>query len=218
MYIPDMAAHQKAKEKLSITTEQAVRLELADAIASFEKTFPLLFDSLDYLLRQKPLFDPDPRYRQAYDEYDVVFCNTCCQTSIEPEIGDCEGCGKDVCPHCCGITYGWHELCRRECDGEVNPILDRLAFALGLQQPVDLLLYCPSCGNQHIDAPDAARGWVNPPHRSHECQFCNGPNGKPFVWRPSDRHTNGIAAIKTKGKLDGDLRPKLTIVSSERSK
>lgn len=208
MYIPDKNVYMKVREHAqNPKTSIKDRLEIVDALSAFEIEHPLLFDNLDYLLRKKPLSDPDPRYRSNY-EYDVVFCKTCCQTSIEPEINDCGECGKDVCPHCCGASYGMHELCRRLCDGEINPILDRLAFALALERPVDMLLYCPNCGNQHIDEPDPKRGWLNPPHTSHECQFCDQSNGEPFVWRPSDRYTNGVAKINTSGKVDCDPRPK----------
>lgn len=76
--------------------------------------------------------------------------------------------------------------------------------------PVDLKLFCPNCGAQHIDEPQPEKGWTNPPHRSHECQFCTGADGKPFTWRPSDDYTNGVREIKTKGKRDSDPMPRLT--------
>jgi hypothetical protein len=71
-------------------------------------------------------------------------------------------------------------------------------------QPVDMLLHCPNCGKQHIDAPDTnydphyegALIWDNPPHRSHLCHYCG------CIWRPADVATNGVAEIKTKGKAD----------------
>ena len=81
------------------------------------------------------------------------------------------------------------------------------------QKPIDMVLYCPKCHEQHIDAPepsitagDAAMfggdwpdRWTNPPHRSHLCHGCG------HVWRPADVPTNGVAAIKTKGKNDSPL-------------
>ena len=63
------------------------------------------------------------------------------------------------------------------------------------QEPVDMLLYCPSCGTQHIDAAEGA-DWANPPHRSHLCHGCG------HVWRPADVPTNGVAKIKTSGAKD----------------
>lgn len=60
--------------------------------------------------------------------------------------------------------------------------------------PVDMVLYCPECGLQHIDEP--GEHWTNPPHRSHLCHRCG------HTWRPADVPTNGVAAIKTKGRKD----------------
>lgn len=77
---------------------------------------------------------------------------------------------------------------------------------------VDMILFCPQCGMQHIDEPEDERienvraggevvdsvivGWTNPPHRTHQCQRCR------HQWRPSDTHTNGVAEISSKGVLD----------------
>jgi len=63
------------------------------------------------------------------------------------------------------------------------------------QEPVDMLLYCPACGMQHIDAAEGA-DWTNPPHRSHLCHSCK------HVWRPADVPTNGVARVKTSGAKD----------------
>lgn len=69
--------------------------------------------------------------------------------------------------------------------------------------PVNMILHCPACGMQHIDAPerdphDIEQGllWANPPHRSHLCHGCG------HIWRPADVPTNGVAAITTTGKAD----------------
>jgi hypothetical protein len=73
----------------------------------------------------------------------------------------------------------------------LNEIVDRL-----MEIVVDVVLYCPSCGRQHIDKPDPTQGWMNPPHKSHLCLHCN------HIWRPSDWCTNGVEAIQTKGEAD----------------
>ena len=74
--------------------------------------------------------------------------------------------------------------------------------------PLKLILHCPECGLQHIDAPGASTRWANndhppatttwtnPPHRSHLCHDCG------HIWRPADIPTEGVAAIKTRGKAD----------------
>lgn len=77
--------------------------------------------------------------------------------------------------------------------------------------PIDMVLYCPKCGEQHIDAPEPrsvtlnrvrdshSPAWTNPPHKSHLCHHCG------HQWRPADVPTNGVAATKTKGKNDSPL-------------
>lgn len=95
-------------------------------------------------------------------------------------------------------------------------------FGLLVPEPIDMVLHCPACGKQHIDAPEPARyatasntesvrkgfemggyelnpnRWDNPPHRSHMCLGCG------HTWRPADVPTNGVAAVKTKGKRDDE--------------
>lgn len=68
------------------------------------------------------------------------------------------------------------------------------SWVVTVPPPIDMVLYCPSCGLQHIDK--ACDGWGNPPHRSHLCHGCN------HVWRPADVPTNGVAAVRTVGKVD----------------
>lgn len=75
----------------------------------------------------------------------------------------------------------------------------------GQPEPIDMLLFCPKCGVQHVDAPEKASeghpvlyadAWTNSPHRSHLCHACG------TIWRPADVPTNGVAAIQTSGKAD----------------
>ncbi len=86
---------------------------------------------LSYLTRTKGLENPDPDYPTAGRSFDVAHCGTCDQTDIEPEIQKCDDCGLDVCPHCCGTVYGYHETCRRRVDGEIDPLIERSAFKRG---------------------------------------------------------------------------------------
>lgn len=79
-------------------------------------------------------------------------------------------------------------------------LMPRLESVLHYPYPVDMVLYCPECFEQHIDRPQPEKGWDNPPHRSHECQICE------HVWRPADIPTNGVESIKTKGRRDGFIR------------
>lgn len=64
---------------------------------------------------------------------------------------------------------------------------------------IDMVLHCPVCGLQHIDAPEPANGWTNPPHKSHLCHGCK------HIWRPADVPTNGVETIKTRGDKDSPL-------------
>jgi predicted RNA-binding Zn-ribbon protein involved in translation (DUF1610 family) len=78
--------------------------------------------------------------------------------------------------------------------------------------PIPMILFCPACGNQHIDReeehnphcavhlvtplPCTCGRWTNPPHRSHLCAGCG------HIWRPSDVRTAGVAEIATQGSHD----------------
>jgi hypothetical protein len=61
---------------------------------------------------------------------------------------------------------------------------------------IPMLLFCPRCGAQHVDAPDKAKGWENPPHRSHLCDSCG------IIWRPADVPTTGVAEIASLSERD----------------
>lgn len=104
---------------------------------------------------------------------------------------------------------------------EILPILNKW---MGESAPINLLLFCPSCGEQHVDAARPGvcetcgaaesecvcanfKAWLNPPHKSHRCNFCN------HVWRPADVPTNGVAAIESRGSRDGSAAPRLTLVA-----
>lgn len=72
--------------------------------------------------------------------------------------------------------------------GPGSTILDRV------MSPIPMILHCPACLSQHIDAPDG--DWTNPPHRSHLCARCG------HIWRPADVPTEGVQAIVTIGAND----------------
>jgi hypothetical protein len=91
-----------------------------------------------------------------------------------------------------------HNVLVPECFGSAKSIRTLTV----VQTAVDMLLYCPNCGEQHIDEPQPEKNWTNPPHRSHECQDCG------HIWRPCDLPTNGVAKILTQGQRDGFAKPK----------
>lgn len=85
------------------------------------------------------------------------------------------------------------------------------AFALGMEcpkapaepAPIDVVLFCPVCKEQHIDAAEVLKhsgeigpAWTNPPHKSHLCHHCGA------IWRPADVPTNGVRRAKTRGAKD----------------
>lgn len=96
-------------------------------------------------------------------------------------------------------------------------LITRLADRLSLTSdggdgadPIPMILHCPACGLQHVDAPDEAdineispreQRWDNPPHRSHLCHGCG------HIWRPADVPTEGVAKIKTRGTADSPATP-----------
>jgi len=76
--------------------------------------------------------------------------------------------------------------------------------------PIDMVLFCPACGTQHIDAAESHEAdenepqrpgglWNNPPHKTHLCHSCG------HKWRPADVPTNGVAAVKTRGANDNPI-------------
>lgn len=79
--------------------------------------------------------------------------------------------------------------------------------------PLRMVLHCPACGLQHIDAPtpptyrqggegltyQTRPAWTNPPHRSHLCAGCG------IVWRPASFPTTGVQATQTRGADDSAI-------------
>jgi hypothetical protein len=65
---------------------------------------------------------------------------------------------------------------------------------MGGLNPIPMVLHCPRCGLQHVDAP--SEGWDNPPHRSHLCHGCG------CIWRPADVPTCGVRELVTAGSAD----------------
>jgi hypothetical protein len=66
----------------------------------------------------------------------------------------------------------------------------------GPSAPIPMVLFCPACGTQHIDAPEPESGWENPPHKSHLCHACQ------TIWRPADVATAGVPYTQTIGEHD----------------
>jgi hypothetical protein len=99
----------------------------------------------------------------------------------------------------------------------IDPDSDCLEIHPRFAAPVDMVLFCPRCGTQHVDAPEDVdlfrstmlqigglreanpKPWTNPPHKSHLCHTCG------CIWRPADVPTNGVQALKTRGANDSAM-------------
>lgn len=88
-----------------------------------------------------------------------------------------------------------------------------------LTAPIPMVLFCPACGEQHIDKDDPCPdegcphygtqhshpdSWLNPPHRSHLCHGCG------HIWRPADVATVGVVKTETSGKADSPFVTPIT--------
>lgn len=99
-----------------------------------------------------------------------------------------------------GMYYGEHGELVEEVDRLTSEVVELRAWVADAgreaMRPIPMVLHCPACRGQHIDAPEPEKGWTNPPHRSHLCAFCG------TVWRPCDALTTGVESLKTRGKAD----------------
>jgi len=59
---------------------------------------------------------------------------------------------------------------------------DATARAAQCERPIPMLLWCPECGERHIDVDEFA----TKPHHTHACQGCG------MVWRPAIVPTVGV--------------------------
>jgi hypothetical protein len=85
------------------------------------------------------------------------------------------------------LTEAQKEIVDTHC-GTIHKPLQDVLFTV-LTTPIKMLLFCPRCMTQHIDAPEPATGWTNPPHRIHKCGSCG------LLWRPCDSYTTGVEAL-----------------------
>lgn len=61
-------------------------------------------------------------------------------------------------------------------------------------EPIPMLLWCPACGERHVDAGEFA----TKPHHTHACQGCG------MVWRPAIVPTVGVRFLPG-FKNDGEV-------------
>lgn len=74
-----------------------------------------------------------------------------------------------------------------------------LAAALATREEdaeiVTLSLWCPDCGQPHVDEGE----WETRPHKTHQCQACG------HEWRPFDYPTVGVPHIATHARQDWNV-------------
>lgn len=89
------------------------------------------------------------------------------------------------------LTWRAREGKSTETVQEMSAALSRLFETLveKCEVPINMVLHCPNCHVQHVDAPDEGLGWKNPPHRTHQCGQCGA------LWRPSHACTNGVQEL-----------------------
>ena len=61
-------------------------------------------------------------------------------------------------------------------------LIEHIAERMKVGDPVPMLLWCPSCGDRHIDVGEFA----TKVHHTHACQSCG------MVWRPAVVPTVGV--------------------------
>ena len=72
--------------------------------------------------------------------------------------------------------------------------LERQLAEIG-ETPIEMLLWCPQCGERHIDVGEFAKK----KHHTHACQHCG------MVWRPCVSPTFGVQFLP--GFKDGGPSP-----------
>lgn len=127
------------------------------------------------------------------------------QATPEPDVAHLVASIKDDAKHAAYMAEIDNTDARDNYLHKLALSLDDLASRVHQQatpEPIPMVLHCPNCGRQHIDAPEEhwnrefLYSWENPPHRSHLCHGCN------TIWRPADVPTTGVHAVSTKGKAD----------------
>lgn len=103
-----------------------------------------------------------------------------------------------IAAQCDSSSAAGHDPMQAEyCDYKEHKIARAaLGAPEGQSPPIPMVLHCPKCGLQHVDAPEPEVGWTNPPHKSHLCHGCR------TVWRPAAVPTNGVLSVEPRGERD----------------
>lgn len=119
------------------------------------------------------------------------------------------------------VRVSWEERCKQLGEAATSYCMELREAEQQVEQlradrdkPIDMMLWCPKCGFQHVDAAEGE--WTNPPHKSHLCHNCT------HIWRPAEVFTNGVQdvsrgtndspkAVNTYLQLGSDLKQQLSV-------
>lgn len=85
------------------------------------------------------------------------------------------------------------DLCTRDLTvEELNLLVMQLTEQVKqLEQPIPMVLYCPTCLLQHVDEGE----WETRLHRRHMCVNNRLGEGCGRIWKPSNLHTVGVEEL-----------------------
>ncbi|MBJ9669008.1 hypothetical protein I5693_15780 [Burkholderia cenocepacia] len=182
--------------------------------------------------------DGEPHWTQRSVVRDVLAGAKAALECAPAQVGAREGLtdGRALCERLHALMPDWYPDAWEDLLPKYQRAYTSAAHP-GQPEPIDMLLFCPKCGVQHVDAPEPftptgrcecagpdqceacesnraafEESWQNPPHRSHLCHACGN------IWRPADVPTNGVAAIETRGKADtwdGKPEPRADVASED---
>lgn len=92
--------------------------------------------------------------------------------------GPCLGCGRSQPEHV-------HRHVKAMDPQPISPASAMAEYLAAGSTP--MILKCPVCKGRHIDEPNEAIGWTNPPHKTHLCTHCG------HLWRPHEYPTVGVS-------------------------
>lgn len=128
--------------------------------------------------------------RQALEEATLIARDGCL---VPPDGGSPNGAEVAMCDwiagHILALIDQPPEPPKCWCEAYIRPGYPHVPDCPNAAAPIDIVLFCPSCFTQHIDAPEPNGDWTNPPHKSHLCHHCK------TVWRPASVETNGVAHV-----------------------
>lgn len=139
---------------------------------------------------------------------------------LNADVGTLERIDDKALAGLCSMTHtGAREFLK-----DIRKIVTNQKLIRGPAAPIDMVLFCPHCGVQHIDAPDepsvdecpatgtACRMAPNGPNGEMQCEFCASPphwtnpphrthlcrpqdGGCGKTWRPAMVTTNGVLQL-----------------------